>query len=208
MYAELVHEEFEFVGYNSRNVKKIIENFRAYADFGILRDDRENIINQDRLAEVVAIAKRWDVYLIVLSEVSEINVAWDKKAFNSAVLPNEKAVCFIQKGVVKTFLDSNRFVRFALKQNFLYLQEHEQLLNLEDVHQRTEEALRTFEKHAYDGTQLNENSKKLRQFLQDENDLMLNLKQMGRYMDTSVNRNFAENVYDAVFCIRLICQDG
>ena len=124
------------------------------------------------------------------------------------VLPDEMVVCFIQKGVFKTFSESSWFVRYALEHNFLYLQEDEWLFKLEDIVRRTEEAFVVFEKNAYDATQLRSNSKQLRRFLLDENNLMINLKQTCRYMDTSVNREFAENVYTAVFCIRLICQDG
>ena len=38
MYADLAHEKIEFVGCESRNVKKMKDGLLAYADFGILLD--------------------------------------------------------------------------------------------------------------------------------------------------------------------------
>ena len=206
MYADLAHEKIEFVGCESRNVKKMKDGLLAYADFGILLDQRDDALKQDRLAEALAIAKRWDVYLVVMPHVREVRVYWDEEAFNSPILSNEMAVCFIQKGVFKTFFESNDFVRYALMHNFLYLQEDERLLNLEDMFRRTEEALIVFEKHAYDATQLESNSKQLRQYLLDEHDQISNQKEASRYLDTSFNREVVENVYNATFCIRMICK--
>ena len=207
MYENLTYEKLEFVGYESLNVKQLNGSY-AYADYGILRDERGRFFNQERLAEAVAITKTWGVYLVVLPNEGKIRIERDEREYDMPVLPDEMVVCFIQKGVFKTFSESSWFVRYALEHNFLYLQEDEWLFKLEDIVRRTEEAFVVFEKNAYDATQLRSNSKQLRRFLLDENNLMINLKQTCRYMGTSVNREFAENVYTAAFCIRIICKRG
>ena len=116
MYENLTYEKLEFVGYESLNVKQLNGSY-AYADYGILRDERGRLFNQERLAEAVAIAKKWGVYLVVLPNGGKIRIERDEGEYDMPVLPDEMVVCFIQKGVFKTFSASSWSVPYALEHN-------------------------------------------------------------------------------------------
>ena len=195
---------FDFESYYVRPFKNFHGGLDDSSEYGVLRDLRNPEVTKERLAEVFLIAKERHTYLVIFPEVREIRRFWQKKTSTKAA-SNEMFIGFIQKGVFETALDTAALVRGSINRNFLYLQEDEEVLKLEQIVTGIGEKLSAFQKRALDSDLLEVNSVKLLSGVEKEWKTLLLSKPFEILMEDSAHEYYAKMMCGAAYCIWTVC---
>ena len=195
---------FDFESYYVRPFKNFHGGLDDSSEYGVLRDLRNPEVTKERLAEVFLIAEKRQTYIVIFPEVREIRRFWQKKTSTKAA-SNEMFIGFIQKGVFETALDTAALVRGSINRNFLYLQEDEEVLKLEQIVTGIGEKLSAFQKRALDSDLLEVNSVKLLSGVEKEWKTLLLSKPFEILMEDSAHEYYAKMMCGAAYCIWTVC---
>ena len=198
---------FDFESYYVRPFKNFHGGLDDSSEYGVLRDLRNPEVTKERLAEVFLIAEKRQTYLVVFPDVREIRKMWQSKSSSIKAASNEMFICFIQRGVFETALDTAALVRGSIKRNFSYLQEDEEVLKLEQIVTGIGEKLSAFQKRALDSDLLEVNSVKLLSGVEKEWKTLLLSKPFEILMEDSAYEYYAKMMCGAAYCIWTVCTD-
>lgn len=132
--------------------------------FGVLKSIDNRLLMQDRLEEVLHIAKKHDVCLI-LNRLDEEKNFWGSTFNPVRVYPNQLAAAIIPQQVFRLALRKNGNAQDAMKRNFLYYQEEAKALRVMNALEGVYEQIETYSREAFLPNRILENSKSLRETL-------------------------------------------
>lgn len=208
-YAQLTAAGFEFDGYATRKTGRTHWGRDIVADYGILKERNGSGFDTERLAEVLAIAEKKRVYFVVIPEVRAIRKSGQPNADATPIQSKcEVAACFVYEHAFFDFRYSSLKALELLKQNFLYLQEDERVLEWAHLLERTNEEMVIFRKKAYDAQNLFENSARLRNYLLNEGYAMRNVNNVECYMEDKAGKSYVDSMFWSINCIRLVSCEG
>ena len=208
-YAELTAAGFEFEGYATRKTGKTHWGRDIVADYGILKEKNGYRIEMERLADVLAFAEKRRVHFVIIPEVRAIRKNGQPDADATPIQPKcEVAACFIHEHASFDFVCSCLKALELLKQNFLYLQEDERILEWAHLLERTNEEMVNFRKKAYEVENLFENSARIRNYLLNEGYAMRYVNNVMFYMEDWVDERVVDSMFNAIDCIRLVSCEG
>ena len=178
-----------------------------YACHGILEDFENDTITDERLADVLTLAKKKKTYLVIQPEAKEIEIMVRGKRVLRELRENEMVVTFIQAGLFRAFAASYAETDALLKQHFLHYQEDVSILELELMLDRTANQLQiwTLSGNAYNSFKLEEHSAQLRAALSFDWTALTNQKEISAYANNYLERRSIETMCFAGVCLRLVC---
>lgn len=130
--------------------------------YGVLKTIEDGLSVQDRLEEVLTIAKKHDVCLM-LTRLDEEKRHWGSTLNPVRVYPNQLTAAFIPHHIFRLELRKNGNVQDAIKRNFLYYQEDARILRFMNALEKVYEQIETFSREAFLPNRILENSKSLRE---------------------------------------------
>ena len=168
-----------------------------------------------RFPEVLEIAKKWNTYLVINPEVREMRHFWEYEGDEKRIGQDSVCACFLQADLFQALMRGGMLACGELKRSFLYIQEDEEALILEDTMKNTLEEIRIFRRNAYDCRELESSSKRLREwYLKEytirykgkdiEGTLLARFEAVKNYMGNDILKGNAESFFWANHCINVI----
>lgn len=204
MYDELEKIGIAFDGYEVRKMEYSYNGSLGCCDYGVLSDAQKKIITTQKLAEVLAIAKKWDTYLVINPERREMLKSWQSEGNGKPLGPDAISVCFIQTSVFQTWLDAGALVRSALTRNFLHYQEDTKILAIETALEKSKETFEAFQRYAYDIHSLHKYSLSLRFHYVMGYFAIPDLSEIEVYTEDAKQQEYAVSLSWANHCIELV----
>lgn len=205
LYKELVETGIAFDECHFRMINRYNGGGDDFACHGILEDFENDTITDERLAGVLALAKKKKAYLLIQPEAKEIEIMERGKRVMRKLRENEMVATFIQVGIFRTFGEAYARTDAALKQSFLHYQEDESLLELEAILERVATQLQDFSLDAYDIDELAAHSALLRAVLFFDGTALTHRKGISAYANNYSERNSVETMCITGECLRLVC---
>ena len=128
LYDEWERIGIAFDGYEVRKMEYSYNGLLGCCDYGVLSDAQKKTITIEKMAEVLEIAKKWDVYLVINVSEREMLKPWQAEGEGEKIGLDDLSVCVIQGNVIQTWLDAGALVHNALTHNFLHYQEDTKIL--------------------------------------------------------------------------------
>ena len=170
----------------------------------MLREHGFDYMETERLADVFESLKAKEIYPAIFPEVKTIHKAWEYERQARPLETNELMVCFIRNEVFQTGEEVGALILASLKTNFLYLQEEEEVLELERSLQLMVKAFTRFRQNAFDIQKIERCSAQLRAYYKNEGHATLCSKSYGRYMEDYVRMGHAEKMDSVTFCLDVV----
>lgn len=214
LYDDLEKIGIVFDGYEVRRMEEPHNGAGSSCDCGILKDKYGRMLTT-RFPEVLEIAKKRNTYLVINPEVREMRHFWEYEGDEKRIGQDAVCACFIQECVFQSLLDAGALAYGELAQSFLYIQEDDEALILEDTMKGAMEEIRVFQKNAFDSTLLDSSSKRLREsYLKEytirykgkdiEGTLLARFEAVKNYMGNDTQKGNAESFFWANHCINVI----
>lgn len=214
LYDELEKIGIIFEGYEVRRMEEPHNGAGSSCDCGILKDKYGRMLTT-RFPEVLEIAKKWNTYLVINPEVREMRHFWEYEGDEKRIGQDAVCACFLQADLFQALMRGGMLACGELKRSFLYIQEDEEALILEDAMKNTLEEIRIFRRNAYDCRELESSSKRLREwYLKEytirykdkdiEGTLLARFEAVKNYMGNDTQKGNAESFFWANHCINVI----
>ena len=215
LYDELERIGIMFEGYEVRRMEEPHNGAGSSCDCGILKDKDGEVLTTKRLGEVLAIVQKWNAYLVINPEVREMRHFWEYEGDETRIGQDSVCACFLQADLFQALMCGGMLACGALKRSFLYIQEDEEALILEDTMKNTLEEIRIFRRNAYDCRELESSSKRLREWYakkytilykgqEIEGYLNARFEAVKNYMGDDTKKGNAESFFWANHCISVI----
>lgn len=195
---------FDYMVYGEKLFGPVRHLMECSSVYAVLRDNREMEFETERLADVFAFLKSKEIYPVIFPEVQTIHKAWEYERQARSLEKNEIMVCFIRDGIFQTCEEVGGLIRDALKNNFLYLQEEEEILELERSLQLMVKEFTRFRQNAYDIKKIERCSAQLRAYYKNEGHATLCSKNYGQYVEDYVRMGHAEKMSSVAFCLDVV----
>lgn len=217
MCDELTAIGIEFDGYEVRKIEKPHNSMKGCSNYGVLREYDGTVLSAKRLAEVLEIAEKWDIYLILVPGVRELRRYWQSEGNGEPLRAGDVSACFIQAAVFQTVLDVGPLVYGELTRHYFHFQEDGEVLALETALKEYMAEIAAFRMNAYDYKFLESSSKRLRDFQSSEyilrrrmdgtrghGPLFSFLGAVNHYMGDATHYGYSQSLTWANHCIGLI----
>lgn len=159
--------------------------------FGVLKTFENGPPMQDRLEEVLDIAKKHDVCLLV-NRMDEEKRFWGGTVNPVRVYSNQLTAAFIPHHIFRLALRKNGNAQDAIKRNFSYYQEEARILRFMDALEKVYEQIETFSREAFLPNRILENSKSLRETFVRYQYFFEHTEALRGYMDDDKSRKAAQ----------------
>lgn len=189
LYNELDAIGLGFEEGETRYLDKFYGKNSDLSAIGFLHNRDETPLTIEKLAEVVAVAKTKQTYCVVIPEI--------------ATSKRGALVCFLQYGLIKAIEVEAPLVSDSLRQNFSYLQEEENVLELDSALQRILQSLEDFREKSYDHASVLSTSRLLRKAINKEGHVLSRDKEIYEYMSDVFGYCQAEKLCNAINCLQL-----
>ena len=208
MYEEirnvLREHGFDYMVYGEKLFGPVRHLMECSSVYAVLRDNREIDFETERLADVFESLQKKEIYPAIFPEVKIIHKEWEYERQARSLETNELMVCFIRNEVFQTGEEVGALILASLKTNFLYLQEEEEVLELERSLQVMVKAFTRFRQNAFDIQKVERCSAQLRAYYKNEGHATLCSKNYGRYMEDYVRMGHAEKMDSVAFCLDVV----
>lgn len=204
LYDEWERIGMAFDGYEVRKMEYSYNGLFGCCDYGVLSDAQKKTITIEKMAEVLEIAKKWDVYLVINVSEREMLKPWQAEGEGEKIGLDDLSVCVIQGNVIKTWLDAGALVHNALTHNFLHYQEDKEILAIETVLEESKERIESFQKNAYDSRWLLAHSTSLRTHYLMADFVIPDQSEIEVYLDGLLQRAYILSLLWANYCIELV----
>lgn len=201
MYDELENRGFAFDCHDMREIPDKHDGIAGCCDYGVLSDTNGVKLTLERLGEVLEVAEKWRVFLVIAPEVKKVS-----RINGEIVGENAIVATFIRAGVFHSTLSNASVVHQSLIRSFLYLQEDEAALLLERAIQAAFALLVKFRNHAYEVQSLDTYSAQFRKFFLVSGRTLSQRTDIAGYMPDAANRDYSDRMCRAYDCIRLTCR--
>lgn len=206
MYDELEDRGFAFDCYDMREIPEKLDGITGCCDYGVLSDTNGVKLTLERLGEVLEVAEKWRVFLVIAPEVKKVSRFWQSKMNGETVGENAIVASFIRAGVFHSTLSNASVVRQSLIRSFSYLQEDEAALLLERAIMAAFALLARFRNHAYEVQSVETNSAQFRQFFLASGKTLSQKNDIAGYMPDASNKDYSDRMCRDFDCIRLTCR--
>lgn len=156
---------------------------------GFLYNRDETPLATEQINKILEIAKKKKTYLSIMTDL--------KGRKGGAV------VCFLQEGFFKTMASGIPPVTHSLRRHFLYLQEDEKVLKLDEALQQLRSILASFQLDAYDSALLPDASARIRKALRFQGHIIEREREICEYMGNALEYKQAEALCKTIYCMRL-----
>lgn len=204
LYEELIEIGMHFEECHFRILSQCNGGGDDLVCYGLLRDDKESEITNERLELALALAKERSAYLIIRPGVVYIDKKQKAKRMCTELKKNEIAVGIIQAGIFRTFGEAYEKTNVALKRHFLHFQEDEDILDLEERLEKVSAQLQNFTTHAYNLNSLYAGSTLLRLVLTEEGNAFARKKEIFDYTNDCNIRSSVETMCLAVEWLKIV----
>lgn len=189
LFKELHKNGFEFEEAESRCWGKFYGGPEDLGVNGFLYNRDETPLTTEQINQILEIAKKKKTYLSIMPEL---------KGRKGGTV-----VCFLQEGLFKTMASGIPPVTHSLRRHFLYLQEDEKVLKLDEALKQLHSQLASFQAEAYDSALLRDASARLRKLLRVEGPIIEREREICEYMGNALEYNQAEALCKTIYCMRL-----
>lgn len=215
LYDELETIGMAFDGDEARRIAEPNDGAGSACDYGILKDKSGTMLTTKRLGEVLDIVKKWNAYLVINPEVREMRRLWECGQKGEPIGQDAVCACFIQGDLFQALTRGGMLACGELKRSFLFVQEDEEALILEDTMKNTLEEIRIFRRNAYDCRELESSSKRLREWYAKKYTILYKGKEIEgylnarfeavkNYMGNDTKKGNAESFFWANHCMSVI----
>lgn len=203
MCKKLIEIGVEFEEYNFQMLHKHQGGADDCVSSGVLRNVDGTRLTNERLEEVMAVAKKKSTYLVVRPDAKAVQGRLLKMFI---VKDHELAVCFVQSGIFRMFKDAHTQVDACLKRNFLHFQEERDLLDLEAILSLLSAQISVFESNPYESASLEMRSSQLRRCIVREGAAITHEAEIQEYMEDYITKRQANIMCCAGRCLQVMCQ--